>query len=454
MMLDPASAEAFIFASYMKARSHLRGPDEETRRPELTALLLAALGHPQRGLPCLLVAGSKGKGSTSAFAAALLRASGRRVGLFTSPHLLDVRERIRVDGLAIPSDEFVRHVRRLAMVAEPLAASLDPPTYLSPIGLLLCVALLHFREQSVELAVIEAGRGARFDDTRLVEHPVVAITRLLREHRRELGPKLARIAWHKAGAIPRGGTAVSAPQRPSARPVLQAEAAVQAARLLILGREVRLRRRSTGAAEVTTERRGYTDLRPGLRGPHQAENLAIALAAVEALRPELAELPIETIREAVASVRWPGRCEVLQDRPLVLVDGAIDAASARAFLAAARPLSRPPIVAIAGAPADKDYAGLFRVLAPHVECLYVTSAANPHLRFPPDAAAVAAQYARRVVERPHVPGAVECALRKLGSDGTLWIVGTQSLVAEALRLWGRALENLTGTQGTCAEPRP
>lgn len=443
MALDVTAAEEFLFASYQRARPYLHGPDEQTRHPELTARLLAALGDPQRGLPCLLVAGSKGKGSTAAFAARLLAADGARVGLFSSPHLLDVRERIRVDGRAIPPAAFVQAVERLRAVADPLARELPDGVYLSPVGLLLCVALLHFREQNVEVAVIEAGRGARFDDTRLVEHPVAAITPLLREHTRELGRTLRRIAWHKAGAIPPGGVVVSAPQRPAALAVLQAEAAARGARLLLVGRDVTLARRRDGSVEVTTPRRCCAGLRPGLRGAHQAVNLAVALAAAEALRPSLATLTLTALQEAAASVRWPGRCEVLQERPLVLVDGAINAATARAFLAAAGPLSRPPIVAIVGVPADKDYAGVLRVLGPRVERLVVTRAANPHLRFPDDAVAVAARWTRQAAERPDLGSAVRAALAEIGREGTLWIVGTQSLVADALRLWGRSLEDLS-----------
>lgn len=454
MPFERASAEDFLFASYVRARPLLRGPDERTRRPELTARVLEALGEPQRGLPCLLVAGSKGKGSTAAFAARLLAVGGRRVGLFTSPHLLDVRERIRVDGRAIPADRFVAQVERVAEAAGPILAGLGPGEYVSPIGLLLGVALLHFRASEVELAVIEAGRGARFDDTRLVEHPVAAMTPLMREHPRELGPTLAHVAWHKAGAIPLGGATVSAPQRAGALAVLRAEAATRDSRLLVVGREVRVGRRSDGAFDIMTPTRRYAGLRPGLRGAHQAENLALALAAAEALRPELAGLPIDELRLAAAGTYWPGRCELLQERPRVLVDGAINAAAARAFVAAALPISHPPIIAVAGAPADKDYAGLFRTLAPHVRRLHVTRACNPYLRFPANAAAVAGRFGPAVGEYPDLGAAVEAALGELGTEGTLWIVGTQSLVADALRLWGRDLETLDPPHAHAAEPRP
>lgn len=433
--LDAAAAEDFLFASYLKARPWRRGPDELIRRPELTATLLTELGSPQAGLPCLLVAGSKGKGSTAAFAATLLAAGGKRVGLFSSPHLLDVRERIRVGGQLIPVADFVALVERLGAVAGPLADRLPADDYFSPIGLLLCVALLHFRACGVELAVIEAGRGARFDDTRLVEHPVAAITRLMREHEHQLGPGLARIGWHKAGAIPAGGTAIAAPQRPAAMAALRAEAAAQRARLLVVGCEVRLKTRSDDSVGVETPRRRYDGLRPGLRGSHQAENLAVALAAAEALVPALAELPMAVIQDAVAGVAVPGRCQTLQAEPLVLLDGAINAASARAFLAVAEPISRPPIVAITAVPADKDFAGLARVLGPRVTRLYVTAAANPHLEFSPDAPAVAARYTSEVIASPSLAEAISAGLADIGQHGSLWIVGTQSLLADALRLW-------------------
>jgi dihydrofolate synthase/folylpolyglutamate synthase len=362
--------------------------------------------------------------------------------MFSSPHLLDVRERIRVDGEAISRQRFVALVEEVAAPATRLEATLAADAYLSPIGLLLAVALLHFRASGVRLAVIEAGRGARFDDTRLVEHPVAALTPIMSEHLRELGPGLARIAWHKAGAIEPGGLAFTAMQRPAALAELEAEALRQGAQLGRIGRDVRLRRRPDGTVDVVTQRRLYTRLRPGLRGPHQAANLALALAASEALWPGLAEQLLATVQRAAAATSWPGRCETLQERPLVLVDGAINATAARAFLAAALPLSRPPIMAIAGAPADKDYAGLFRVLAPHLSRLYVTPAANAYLRFPENAGSVARRYVESVVEAPSVAAAAEAALAELPVEGTLWIVGTQSLVADALRVWGRNLEHL------------
>jgi dihydrofolate synthase/folylpolyglutamate synthase len=355
--------------------------------------------------------------------------------------LLDVRERIRVDGRAIPPDAFVAHVDALARQAAPLAAQLPPDQYLSPVGLLLCVALLHFRAERVDVAVVEAGRGARFDDTRLVGHRVAAITPIMREHVAQLGPRLTRIAWHKAGAIPPRGAAVSAHQRPSVEAVLRAEADAQGSRLMLVGREVRVRRSALGGATIQTACRSYKDLRPELAGAHQLANLALAVGSVERLCPDLAELPADNLRQAVAATRWPGRADVLQERPLVLVDGAINSAAARAFLATARPRSHPPIVAIVGVPADKDYSGVLRTLAPHLRRLHLTPASNPHLRFPADALDVARRY--RVAEaHSTLAEAVEAALAEVGPSGTVWIVGTQSLVADALRLWGRDLESL------------
>jgi dihydrofolate synthase / folylpolyglutamate synthase len=440
MPLDRVSAEHFLFESYMRARPLLAGGDEVTRHPELTAKLLALLEHPERGLRCLLVAGSKGKGSTAAFAARLLAAGGQ-VGLFNSPHLLDVRERIRLNGRAISPECFISVVEHVAAVAAPLAARLPAGVYLSPTGLLLCSALLYFRERGVRIAVVEAGRGARYDDTRLVEHPVTAITPIMREHPAELGPGLARIAWHKAGALSAGGIGVSARQSAAVWSVLEQEAATQGASLLRVGREVGWRRRK-GRLTVHTTRRVYSGLQPGLRGEHQAGNLAVALAASEQLWPGLANLPLELIQDAVQGTVWPGRCEVLQTAPLVLVDAAINAAGGRAFLSAALPMSQRPIVAVVGSLADKDYRGLFRVLGPHVDQLIITEASNLHLRYPADALNVAREYARHALRAPDLPTAVAQALALLAGEGSLWIIGTLSLVADALRFWRRDLEVL------------
>ena len=198
-----------------------------------------------------------------------------------------------------------------------------------------------------------------------------------------------------------------------------------------------------GSVDVVTQRRRYAQLRPGLRGPHQVANLALALAASEALWPELAEQPLATVQRAVAATSWPGRCETLQERPLVLLDGAINATAARAFLAAALPLFTGRQSWRSRGAGGQGLAGLFRVLAPHLSWLYVTRAANAYLRFPEDAGSVSTATSRRWMRKsPTVTSAAETALAELPRDGTLWIVGTQSLVADALRVWGRNLERL------------
>jgi dihydrofolate synthase/folylpolyglutamate synthase len=431
--LTPREAESLLFRSYMRAAPLLRGPDELTRRPDLTATLLADLGHPERGLPCVLVAGSKGKGSTAAFSDRLLRGAGLRVGLFTSPHLLDVRERIRVDGRAISPDDFVRLVELARPAIDALDAQLTPPAYLSPVGLLLAIALLYFHERGVQAGVIEAGRGARFDDTRVVEHPAAAITPIYVEHDAQLGPGLRRIAWHKAGAISEGGVVATARQRAEVLKVLAEEASRRGARLRSVGRALKTRVSADGTGSVRTPLRGYTGLRPGLLGRHQVENLAVALASVEALYPPFERVPDESIRAAVATTRVPGRSQILQRDPLVLLDGTINRAGARAFLAAAQPLSRGPISAVVAVPSDKDYPGVLRTIAPHVRRLWLTRATNPTLHFDDAPLHLAQQLHRAVTYEPDPARAIDAAMGSVGSEGAVWLLGTQSFVADALR---------------------
>ncbi|MCC7104574.1 MAG: hypothetical protein IT307_05475 [Chloroflexi bacterium] len=431
--LTPREAESLLFRSYMGVVPRSGAPDELARQPELTATLLAELGHPERGLSCVLVAGSKGKGSTAAFCDRLLRGAGLRVGLFTSPHLLDVRERIRVDGQAISPDDFTRLVELARPSIDSLDARLLPPAYLSPVGLLLAVALLYFRERGVEAGVIEAGRGARFDDTRVVEHPAAAITPIYVEHDAQLGPGLRRIAWHKAGAISEGGVVATARQRREALDVLVEEAARRGATLLGVGHGLRTRVFADGAASIRTPRRSYTGLRPGLLGRHQVENLAVALASVAALYLPFENVPDEAIRSAVAATSLPGRCQVLQRDPLVLLDGTINRAGARAFLAAAQSLSHEPVSAVVAVPSDKDYPGVLRTIAPRVRRLRLTQTTNPTLHFDDAPLHLARQLHPAVTYEPDPARAISEAIGSAGSEGVVWLLGTQSFVADALR---------------------
>ena len=213
-----AEAVTWVFRSLRKLRGLKRLPDELGRDPLPTRQLLQTLGLPAVAREYAVVTGSKGKGSTTAMTARLLQTPGRRVGMLTSPHLVSWRERVRVDGRSIPETDFLRILGWLAPAADRIEAQLGPREVFSPTGLFLALALRWFDEQEVTAAVLEVGRGGRFDDVALVPNALSLITPVVREHDYWLGPGLARIAWHKAGIIKARSRAISLPQ---AAPVVE-----------------------------------------------------------------------------------------------------------------------------------------------------------------------------------------------------------------------------------------
>jgi dihydrofolate synthase/folylpolyglutamate synthase len=454
--LADEQAASFLFESLRRARQvgALDGLDRDTRDLNPTRDLLARLGHPAQEVAYLLVTGSKGKGSTAVIAAKLLETAGFRVGLVTSPSLVSFRERIRVDGRAIPAPDFARLVERIAPLVEEIDADLPPDRYCSPTGMILALAQLYFAEQNVDAAVIEAGRGGRFDDTRLVPNRVAALTPVMYEHPAQLGPTLRDIAWNKAGIIPQGGTAISAAQDPLPLAVIRAEATALDARLYVLGHDFQAEftRPLPDAAGIemtlSTPWHDHGRLRVPLLGRYQVENVAVGVSAVEALLHEIGRPPTDDwsqgVQDALDRVRWPGRCQVLSRNTLTIIDGAINDESAHLFRDSIEHMIRHPVAVIVGVPADKDFGGVYHQMAQVAETLIITRAHNPHLHFPDDEEAlnVARRHCRQVETAPDVQAAYQVARQRAGDGGTVLIVGTQSLLSDTLIAWGFSLETI------------
>jgi len=439
-------AVSFLYRSFRRALPFVKGRrDRERRRPSHTRLLLDRLGSPDREMEAVVVTGSKGKGSTSAFLASFLQAAGFRTGLFTGPHLVFFEERIRVDGRAIPEKDFIRLSRAVEPEARRIEAALPPGEYLGPVGLLLALALLWFRERGVEVAVLECGRGGRHDEVPVARHRWAVITPVWEEHREELGPSLREIAREKAGVItPEVEEVYSALQRKEVLEELAAEARERP--LFVLGRDFSLRLRDRGLEGVSVWV-SFNDLEWGLEsllpGRHQGRNLALALFAARRIAERLGRpLEEERARSAARRVRFPGRCAILELEPPVLLDGAVHRRSAREVV---RLLKRfpPPRGAVVAVPEDKDWRGVVSVLGPEVDFLCFTRPGrNPFLRFPDRAPEWAREKGFLAWEEERVETAAKAARERLGRKGVLAVVGTQSLVGEALALWGEDPRNL------------
>jgi dihydrofolate synthase/folylpolyglutamate synthase len=359
---------------------------------DVTRNALAAVRDPHLAVRAIHVAGTNGKGSTAAMIESMLRASGLRTGLYTSPHLCRFTERIRIGGHELDEDEAAVLAGRV-LAAAPDATFFEVATVM---------AFLAFRAHGVDVAVLETGLGGRLDSTNVIEKPLVTVvTGIARDHAEVLGDTLAAIAREKAGILKPGAPAVIGCDDDEPRQVLLAEAAR-------IGAPVHLRGRD------------FPDQVPfpvGLAGVHQQRNGALALRAVELATP----LSDEAKREGLARVRWPGRFEFLT--PDVLADAAHNPDGARA-LAAALPTGRP-ITLIFGAVDDKDAAAMLSALAPRASRVILTRPPSPRATGPAKLLA----YAPKAEIAPDLAAALA-----LAGPGLTLITGSIFLIGQARHL--------------------
>ena len=371
---------------------------------------LQAVGHPERDLAILHVAGTNGKGSTCAMAAEALRLAGHRVGLYTSPHLVDFRERIQVDGHRIPEEVLaarIAEIRRACPWHER-----DDDDRLTYFEFATLIGLLHLARERVGAAVVEVGLGGRFDATNAVSPRVTAVSRIGLDHMQFLGDRVDAIAREKAGIFKPGVPAVVAhAQPPQAMDALRDEAARRGAPFHV--------------APATWE--GAV----ALRGAHQGGNAALAAAALRLLDASGVRVGEPEIAAGIATARWPGRLEEVGG---VLLDGAHNPDGAAALAAALRALHPGrPVELVFGVLSDKDHEGMLAALAPAVRRIHLVAPDSPRARTPRSCAAAAERHGARVDEHESLPSALACA-RHLGRDGALvCVAGSLYLVGEARR---------------------
>jgi dihydrofolate synthase/folylpolyglutamate synthase len=346
--------------------------------------LLRGLGEPQRRVRIVHIAGSKGKGSTAAMLTEVLRAAGYRTGLFTSPHLCHVEERIRVDGEPISRDELVA---LLAEIRDSIGPGINP-TYFE---VATAAGWLHFVRRRVDIAVVEVGLGGRFDSTNVCSPLLTVITSISYDHTKVLGDTLARIAFEKAGILKPGVPAVSGATVPEAAAVIERIAAERGCRLVRLGHEVTFDytpgRVDDGPPRVTvrTPRGERRDLELGLLGAHQAANAAVAIACVEELQKIGLSIGDRHVAAGLARVKWPARLEVLGRGPWVVLDCAHNTASVQALVDTLNE-SFPPgrRLLILAVSSDKDVPGMLKLLAPHFDRFLLTRYGQNQRAVPPE----------------------------------------------------------------------
>ena len=352
-------------SSYADANFDLRRVEE----------LLHSLGDPHIVPRTVHIAGTKGKGSTAAMIASALSVAGYRTGLYTSPHLHTFRERIRIDGEMLTEEEFATTIEKL----EPHVDAVNRDGRfgkLTTFEVLTAAAFVHFGEHRVDCQVLEVGLGGRLDATNVVRPEVCIIAPISLDHTGILGHTVGEIAREKAGIIKSGVTVVCAPQTDEAAAVIDEAAARKGCRIIRVGHDVRWKKLSATldgqTIEITTQTRSYSLAIP-LLGAHQIENAAVAVTALEVLGVDAA-----AIAKGLANVSWPARLEILCRDPIVLVDGAHNADSARRLREAIQEyISYEDLMLIIGVSSDKDIGGILRELAPLATKIIVTRSRHP-----------------------------------------------------------------------------
>jgi dihydrofolate synthase/folylpolyglutamate synthase len=412
----------------------LRRGEHTGMRPgtERVEALLASLGNPETRYTLAQIGGTNGKGSTAAMLAAMLRAGGRRVGLYTSPHLVSFRERIRVDGEPISEDAVADGVDALGTQIARLDATMFEAA--------TALALDHFAQEGVEVAVLEVGLGGRGDATTVGTPAVTVLTRIDRDHEAWLGNTIASIADAKA-AIIRSGTAIASAQpHAEATEIIVRRAAEVRVPLLLEGRDLHVRARAAGVDghRIDCEGPGWRvdDLALPMLGGHQPANALAAVAAARVLGVDDA-----AIRTGLARVQWPGRLQVVRRDPWLLLDGAHNPDGARALAASLRALfPGGRVTFVLGVYADKDARGILDALVPLAARFVLTRAATERAADPAALSALVPPGIERITT-----GSVAEALTLATAPPLAPIV----CVAGSLAVVGEALGQLHGTDKIC-----
>ncbi len=342
--------------------------------------LMEIMGNPQEKFRSIHVAGTNGKGSTSAFIAAMLRAAGYRVGLYTSPHLVSFTERIRINGTPISEAKVVELARRVHGRYRDLPG-VEGPSVMSPtfFEATTAMAFTYFAEEGIDIAVVEVGMGGRLDSTNVITPLVSVITNIDLEHTEYLGGTLAQIAGEKAGVIKPGVPVITGAAQPEVISVIEREAAAKRAPVARLMKDF-LPEHVTAGKEQVFDYRGMRERYPGLRvqmlGRYQVDNACLALAAAECLRDFGIVVTEPAIREGLVRTAWEGRLERVATAPDIYLDGAHNPASAKRLAAAVRELlpAYRKLALVIGILGDKDYRKIVNELVPLADRVVVTKA--------------------------------------------------------------------------------
>ncbi len=395
--------------------------------------VLLALGQPQLACPAVLVAGTNGKGSVCAMLAAALSRQGFRTGLYTSPHLVKVEERLRIGDRPISRRAFCRLLSRLKAVIGDLINDgklASPTTYFETLTLL---AFLYFRERKIDIAVLEVGMGGRLDATNVVTPLVSVITTVDEDHQEFLGRTRRQIAFEKAGIIKPNVPVVCGMISGAARDIIERKAREQGAPFFGVFDDPHayLSKRTKNGFRFTFRWEGKEHVfTPALPGEHQGRNAAVVIAVLRELGRRWRPIEKRVIIQSIKQTRWEGRLERLPGRPLIILDGAHNTSSARVLSAYVRDFLPRPVTLVFGIMKDKDIRNVAKSLFPLAERIILTSIPMPRAASPEMIFAQVSRFGERIILEPDPKKAIREAIELTPLRGSILITGSLFLVGE------------------------
>lgn len=426
--------------------------DEKTFKLDRMRKLLALLENPHEQVKMVHVAGTVGKGSTVAMIASMLQGGGYAVGQYTSPHLVDVRERIMINGHMIGRNEFTELMKQVSEAAAELDSE---PSFFE---VMTAMAFKYFAEEAVDVAVIEVGLGGRLDSTNVIRPEVSVVTTIDYDHTRILGESLAEIAREKAGIFKKGVPAIIYESTPEVEKVFREVAEKVGAPLRVVNKDIEFSSRFCATPELGPHTRvclftptsRFEHLPVPLPGEHQAINCGLALAAVDALRASGIDVKEDKLTTGLAATKIPGRMQLVWDRPRILVDGAHNPASVSALMrCAGAHVPYDSMVCIFGCCADKDVGAMLDRVNLGADKVIFTRASNTPRAADPD------ELQKTFMERSGkmsqvaktLPQALEIAARAVSREDLICITGSFYLVGEAMKHLAERSKQRDGARG-------
>ncbi|KUK56337.1 MAG: FolC bifunctional protein [Atribacteria bacterium 34_128] len=401
--------------------------------------LLYLLSEPHKKLKIIHVAGTNGKGSTCSLISSILQSDGYKVGLYTSPHLVDFTERIEIDRKPIDRKKVSELLERIKPYIEKVA---NTPSYGHPtfFEVITSMAFLYFFEEQVDFLVLEVGLGGRLDATNVCEPLISIITHIDYDHMDKLGNSLGEIAREKGGIIKPEGIVISSNQYEEAYNEIKKIADEKNSLIYSVGREIIYKIVKSDIKGLIFDLKGiyneYKNLHTPLLGRHQADNSATAITAIEALKIRGVNITEKAIRVGLEKVKWTGRLEIIRNNPTLVLDGAHNPNGVKVVRDALKEIfSYHRLILVLAIFGDKDYKKMIQILVPNADLIITTKAKNPRATNPLKIAEEAAQYIdqNKIIVTENIPQAINCALSKSKKDDLICITGSLYTVGEAKR---------------------